>query len=49
VVNNRWMTDVDTGTSTAGYDFNIALSAGNIQMGITGLCDAVPFMKIAES
>lgn len=48
VVNNRWMTDVDTTTSTAGYDFNIALAAGNIQMGITGLCDAVPFMKIAE-
>lgn len=48
VVNNRWMTDIDTGTSTAGYDFNIQLAAGNIQMGATGLCDSVPFMKIAE-
>jgi hypothetical protein len=48
VVNNRWMTDVDTTTSTAGYDFSIALAAGNIQMGVTGLCDSVPFMKIAE-
>lgn len=48
VVNNRWMTDVNTGTSTAGYDFNLQLAAGNIQMGVTGLCDSVPFMKIAE-
>jgi hypothetical protein len=48
IVNNRWMTDIDTTTSTAGYDFNIALAAGNIQMGVTGLCDSVPFMKIAE-
>jgi hypothetical protein len=48
VVNNRWMTDIDTSTSTAGYDFNIQLAAGNIQMGATGLCDSIPFMKIAE-
>jgi len=48
VVNNRWMTDVDTTTSTAGYDFNIQLAAGNIQMGTTGLGDSVPFVKIAE-
>ncbi len=48
VINNRWMTDIDTTTSTAGYDFNIQLSAGNIQMGVTGLGDTVPFAKIAE-
>jgi hypothetical protein len=48
VVNNRWMTDIDTGTSTAGYDFNLQLAAGNIQMGVTGLCDTIPFTKIAE-
>lgn len=48
VINNRWMTDVDTSTSTAGYDFSIALAAGNIQMGATGLCDTIPFTKIAE-
>ena len=48
VVNNRWMTDIDTTTSTAGYDFNIQLSAGNIQMGATGLGDTIPFAKIAE-
>lgn len=49
VVNNRWMTDVNTATSTAGYDFNLQLAAGNIQMGATGLCDTIPFTKIAEA
>jgi len=48
VVNNRWMTDIDTTTSTAGYTFNLQLAAGNIQMGVTGLADSIPFMKIAE-
>jgi hypothetical protein len=48
VVDNRWMTDIDTSASTAGYDFDIQKSAGNIQMGVTGLCDTVPFTKIAE-
>lgn len=48
VVNNRWITDINTGTSTAGYDFNLQLAAGNIQMGVTGLCDTVPFTKIAD-
>ncbi|KKL80268.1 hypothetical protein LCGC14_2006480 [marine sediment metagenome] len=48
VTNNRWMTDINTSTSTDGYDFNIQLAAGNIQMGATGLCDTVPFTKIAE-
>jgi len=42
------MTDINTSTSTAGYDFNLQLAAGNIQMGATGLCDTVPFTKIAE-
>jgi hypothetical protein len=48
VINNRLITDVDTTTSTAGYDFNIQLSAGNIQMGVTGLGDTIPFAKVAE-
>jgi hypothetical protein len=48
VVNNRWITDIDTTTSTAGYDFNLQLAAGNIQMGVTGLGDTIPFAKIAE-
>jgi len=48
VVNNRWMTDINTTTAADGYNFNIQLAAGNIQMGATGLGDSVPFMKIAE-
>ena len=48
IVNNRWMTDIDTSTSTAGYDFNLQLACGNIQMGASGLCDTIPFTKIAE-
>jgi len=48
VINNRLITDIDTTTSTAGYDFNIQLAAGNIQMGDTGLGDSIPFLKIAE-
>ncbi|HUU46380.1 MAG TPA: hypothetical protein VM118_11675 [Acidobacteriota bacterium] len=48
IVNNRWITDINTGTSTAGWDFNLALAVGNIQMGVTGLCDTVPYTKIAE-
>jgi hypothetical protein len=48
ITNNRGITDVDTTTSTAGYDFNLQLAAGNIQMGVTGLGDTVPFTKIAE-
>jgi hypothetical protein len=48
VVNNRWITDINTGTSTAGWDFNLQLAVGNIQMGVTGLCDTVPYTKIAE-
>lgn len=48
IVNNRLMTDIDTTTSTDGYDFNIQLAAGNIQCGTTGLGDTIPFAKIAE-
>jgi hypothetical protein len=49
VINNRWITDINTATSTAGYDFNLQLACGNIQMGATGLGDSIPFLKIAES
>lgn len=48
VVNNRWITEIDTSASTAGYDLNLQLACGNIQMGASGLCDTVPFAKIAE-
>lgn len=48
VVNNRWITEIDTTASTAGYDLNLQLACGNIQMGASGLCDTIPFAKIAE-
>lgn len=48
VINNRGITAVDTATSTAGYDFNLALAAGNIQTGSGGETDTVPFTLIAE-
>lgn len=49
VVNNRLITDINTSTSTDGYTFNLQLACGNIQMGVTGLGDTIPFAKIAES
>jgi hypothetical protein len=48
VINNRAVTAVDTGTSTAGYDFSLAKAAGNIQTGSGGETDTVPFALIAE-
>ncbi len=48
VINNRLITDADTGTSTVGYDFNLKLAAGNIQTGSGGETDTVPFALIAE-
>jgi len=50
VINNRAITDIDTSTSTAGYDFNIKLASGNLQTGSQGggACDTVPFTLIAE-
>jgi hypothetical protein len=48
VVDNVWLTDVNTGTSTAGWDFNVQLAAGNLQTGATGLTDEVPYRKQAE-
>jgi hypothetical protein len=49
VIDNRGITDIDTGTSTAGYDFTLALAAGNIQTGSGGETDSVPYMLIAEA
>jgi hypothetical protein len=50
VINNRAITDIDTSTSTAGYDFNLKLASGNLQTGSQagGACDTVPFTLIAE-
>jgi hypothetical protein len=48
VVRNRLITAVDTSTSTAGYDFSLALAADNVQTGSTGETDEVPFRLQAE-
>jgi hypothetical protein len=50
VINNRLITDADTTTSTAGYDFNVKLASGNLLTGSqSGAgCDTVPFSRIAE-
>ncbi len=50
VINNRAITDIDTSTSTAGYDFNLKKASGNLQTGSQagGTCDTVPFTLIAE-
>ena len=43
VIRNIAVTAVDTGTVTAGYDFSLAKSAGNIQTGSGGQTDEVPY------
>lgn len=49
VINNRACTAINCATSTAGYDFNLDLAAGNLQTeGNASLCDTVPFTLIAE-
>ena len=50
VINNRAITDIDTTTSTAGFDFNLKLASGNIQTGSQagGFCDHIPHALIAE-
>ena len=48
VVNNRMMTTINIGTTTAGYDFNLALASGNILTGLSGVAATVPFAVIAE-
>lgn len=48
VVGNRLMTDVNIGTTTAGYDFNLALACDNILTGLNGVAATVPFAVVAE-
>ena len=48
VVNNRLMTDADIGTTTDGYDFNLALASGNILTGLNGVAATVPFAVVAQ-
>ena len=48
VIKNIAITAVDTGTTTAGYDFNLAKAAGNIQTGSGGETDEIPFRGQSE-
>lgn len=48
VVKNIAITAVDTGTSTAGYDFSLAKAAANVQTGSGGETDEIPYRLQAE-
>ena len=48
VVNNRLMTDIDIGTTTNGYTFDLSQACGNILTGLNGVATTVPFAAIAE-
>ncbi len=48
VVDNRLITAIDIGTTTDGYDFNLALACGNILTGLNGVAATVPFAVTAE-
>lgn len=48
VTRNMLMTDANIATTTAGYDFNLALSAGNVLTGLNGVAAQVPFAVDAE-
>lgn len=48
VVDNRLMTDANIGTTTEGYDFNLALACGNILTGLNGVAATVPFAVVSE-
>jgi hypothetical protein len=48
VVNNRLMTDINIGTTTDGYTFDLSSACGNILTGLNGVAATVPFAVIAE-
>lgn len=48
VVNNRLMTDINIGTTTDGYSFDLSSACGNILTGLNGVATTVPFAVIAE-
>lgn len=48
VVNNRLMTDINIGTTTAGYTFDLSQACGNILTGDSGVAATVPFAVISE-
>jgi len=48
VVNNRLMTDIDIGTTTDGYSFDLSQACGNILTGLNGVAATVPFAVVSE-
>ncbi|MFZ2809466.1 MAG: hypothetical protein WAZ60_24035 [Desulfosalsimonadaceae bacterium] len=48
VINNRLITAANIGTTTDGYNFNLALAAGNILTGLNGVAATIPFAVVAE-
>jgi hypothetical protein len=47
-IDNRMITEINIATTTAGYDFNLALSSGNILTGLNGVAATIPFAVTAE-
>lgn len=48
VVDNRLMTDINIGTTTDGYTFDLSMACGNILTGLNGVAATIPFAVIAE-
>jgi hypothetical protein len=48
VVDNRLITDINIGTTTDGYDFDLSMACGNILTGLNGVAATVPFAVTAE-
>lgn len=48
VVDNRLMTDINIGTTTDGYTFDLSQACGNILTGMNGVAATVPFAVVAE-
>jgi hypothetical protein len=42
------MTDINIGTTTDGYSFDLSQACGNILVGDSGVAATVPFAGIAE-
>jgi hypothetical protein len=48
VVDNRLITDINIGTTTDGYDFDLSMACCNILTGLNGVAATVPFAVTAE-
>lgn len=48
VINNRLITDINIGTTTDGYSFDLSMACGNILTGLNGVAATIPFAVTAE-